>query len=510
MTVALSAVMSSVPSADWVALAPVAIPVVAMLLVLVLEVPLAKGALRRVADLVVLVALLGAGYAVLWLALNDNNRHTLCVGGSDTVLPSCSFVVSPLTLTLQAIVVVGAIGCVLLTLDGPAAVDRAPHHALVLAAVAGALALAGARDLPTLVVAFETASLPAIGLVALRRDAEGAQAGFTFLITALASLGMLVLGVSLIYFATGQMHFDRIAVVLSPAMSSHLDSKVALVAGLGTVLALSGILFKMSAVPFHLWTPDTYAGAPMPIAAFLAVVSKAAGLAALVVLLGVGLAPMVSTWGPVIAVIAVFTVTIGNLVALRQTVAIRLLAWSTVAQAGWVLLPLGAARGLATTRQAVSSSVAYLVAYAVASLVVFTVVVLVARHHPAGEEHTLDAYRGLGRREPVAAAAMGLGLASLAGLPPGIMGLVAKVLVVRPLVAGQWWLLAAVAAVNVALGLVYYLRWGALLVAPSTGEVPTWKVRPAEGIVLGGAVALTIAVSVYPQMLAGLLPGSLF
>lgn len=498
--------MTGVPSVDWFAFAPVAASVAAMVLILVLEAVLPSASLRRAADAVAFLGLAAAGVFVAWLALDDVTRSTLCVPGNEVLPTSCSFVVSPLTLTLQAIVVIGAVGCLLLTLDGPASVDRSPHHALFLAAVAGALVLAGARDLPTLVVAFETASLPAVGLVALRLDSQGAQAGLTFLLTALSSLGLLVAGVALLYLATGHLHLDRIATVLS---TPGLDASVVAVAALGTLFAAAGLLFKMSAVPFHLWTPDTYAGAPLPIAAFLAVVSKAAGLAALVIVLGIGLVPMADTWGPVFAVIALVTVTTGNLVALRQQVAVRLLAWSTVAQAGWVLLPLGAARDVESTRDAVSASVAYLLAYAVASLVVFSVVVVLARHSPAGEEHTLDAYRGLVRREPVAAAALGLGLISLAGLPPGVMGLMAKVLAVRPIVDGGMWILAGVAAVNVALGLVYYLRWAALLVSPTTARVPSWRLRPAEGLVLGGAVALTVAVSVYPQILAGLVPGVL-
>ncbi len=509
MTAALSAfaALDAVPGVDWLALAPVVAPVVALVVVLVLDAVLPAGAtLRRAADGVSLLGLLAAAGAVGVLAADGSVRSTLCVPGGGTVTTSCSYVVSPLTLTLQAVVLVGALGCLLLALDGPGAADRGAHHTLFLAAVAGAVTLAGARDLPTLVVALETASLPAVGLVALRRDAQGAQAGFTLLVTALTSLGLLVLGVGMLYLATGHLHLDRIATTL---LTPGLPASVAAVAGLGAVLAAAGIAFKLSAVPFHLWTPDTYAGAPLPVAAFLAVVSKTAGLAALVVLLAVGLEPLAGTWGPVLAGVALLTVTVGNLVALRQRVAVRLLAWSTVAQAGWVLLPLGAARDLASTRAAVSASLAYLAAYAVASLVVLAVVVLVARHTPAGEEHGLDHYRGLARREPVAAAALGLALASLAGLPPGVMGLVAKVLAVRPLVDGGVWLLAAAAAVNVALGLVYYLRWGALLVAAPAGPVPTWRVRPAEGLVLGGAVALTVALSVYPQILAGLVPGAL-
>ena len=210
---------------------------------------------------------------------------------------------------------------------------------------------------------------------------------------------------------------------------------MAAVAALGALLGVAGIAFKISLVPFHLWTPDTYAGAPLPVAAFLAVVSKTAGVAAMLVLLGVGLPSLAAVWAPVVGVLALVTMTVGNLVALRQRVAVRLLAWSTVAQAGWVMVPLAAARpARRPPAPGVAASVGYLIAYVAASLAAFAVVVLLARHHPAGEEHTLEAYRGLARREPVGAFVLGFALACLAGLPPGVMGLVAKVVAVRPLV----------------------------------------------------------------------------
>ncbi len=194
---------------------------------------------------------------------------------------------------------------------------------------------------------------------------------------------------------------------------------------------------------------------------------------------------------------------------MRQRVAVRLLAWSTVAQAGWVLLPLG--RGWRPQRPAPpgrpsAASVGYLVAYVVASLAAFAVVVVFARHHPAGEDHTLEAYRGLARREPVAAAVLGFALLCLAGLPPGVVGLVAKVVAVRPVVdAGVWWL-ALVAAANVALGIVYYVRWTALLVVRPDGVPPTWRVTTAEGVALGASVALCVGFSVLPEVVAGLVP----
>jgi NADH-quinone oxidoreductase subunit N len=498
--------LAGVPAVDWVALSPVIAPVAGLVLVLLIDAIVPGGARWRPAmDVAALAGVLGAGAAVVALAReNGPDRATACVTGSTGLLPQCSFVASDLTLVLQAVILLAALGCLLLALDGPGAKDRTAHHVLLLSAVAGATALAGARDLATLVVALETASLPAIGLVALRRDAQGAQAAVTLLLSAVASLGLLVLGVALIFLATGSLYLETIATTLS---ATGLARPVTAVAALGTALSIAGLGFKVSLAPFHLWTPDTYAGAPLPVAAFLSTVSKAAGVAAISVLLGIGLAPLAHVWAPILGALALVTMTVGNLVALRQRVAVRLLAWSTVAQAGWVLLPLASVDGSSEgVRAALAAAGGYLLAYVVAALAVFAVVVLVARHHPDGEEHTLDAYRGLARTEPLAAAVLAFALACLAGLPPGVMGLVAKVVVLRPLVDRGDWVVAVVAALNVALGLAYYLRWAGLLVGGAEERAPRWRVRPAEGLALGGAAAGCVALSLAGQAVAGLLP----
>ena len=501
--------LQGVQALDWLAIAPVAAPLAALLLVLLVDaIAPRRSRLSPVHDALALLGLVAAGAAVVALAADGGDRVTACVPGGGLEISACSFVVSPLTLALQGLTISAALVCLLLAVDGPSARDRTPHHVLLLAAVAGTTALAGARDLATLVVALETATLPAIGLVALRRDPQGAQGAVTFLFTALMSLGLLLLGTAILVAATGSAHVERISAALG---EPSLPPRVRAVALLGVLLAVAGIAFKLSAVPFHLWTPDTYAGAPLPIAAFLASVSKVAGGAAIVVLLTIGVLPLASSWAPIVGLVAAVTVTVGNLVALREKIAVRLLAWSTVAQAGWVLLPLAGAgpAGPAQAHDAAAAAVGYLIAYTAATLAVFAVVVVFARHHPAGEEHAVVAYRGLARREPVAAAVLAFGLACLAGLPPGIMGLVAKVVAVQPVVDVSAWPLALVAAANVALGLVYYLRWAALLFGPTTEAVPTWRVRTAEGLALGGAGAACVALSVWPQLIAGVVPGAL-
>lgn len=496
-----AAVTGAVQAVDWAAVSPVVAPAAALLLVLVVE-AVVPGR-RRVLDAISLAGLGVSGVAVALLSSSPRGsspggsapRGTFCASVGEVT--ACSYRVSGLTAGMQAVVVLAAITCLLLALDGPGARARAEHHVLLLTATAGALALAGSRDLATLVVALETAALPAVALVALRRDAVGAQAALKLLLVQVASLGVLLLGLALLYVGYGSLHLEVIAATDVREGSGPLVA-------LGAALAVAGVAFKLSAIPFGFWTPDVYAGSPVPVAAFLSTVSKAAGLAALLLVLVVGLGTQAASWAPLVAVLAGVSMTVGNLVALRQQRAVRLLAWSTVAQAGWVVLPLaGAAAGLGGAQRAAAASVAYLLGYVVATLAAFTVVLLVTRHHVDGAGHDLDSYRGLARREPVAAAVLAFALACLAGLPPGVMGLVAKVVALRPVVDAQGWVIAVVAAVNVALGLAYYLRWGALLVAGPRADRPhlTWSVTTAEGVALGATAAGCLVLSVAPQLL---------
>jgi NADH-quinone oxidoreductase subunit N len=378
---------------------------------------------------------------------------------------------------------------------------------LLLTATAGACALAGARDYATLAVALETASLPLVVMVAMQRDPRGAEAGLKLLLTSVTSFGLLALGVALVYASTGSLHLG------APVADRLGDLQAVHTAGL--VLVVAGVAFKLSLVPFHLWTPDTYAGAPLPIAAFLSTVSKVAGLTAVVLVLAVGAPGRAASWAAPIGVLAVVTMTVGNVVALRQHTAVRLLAWSTVAQAGWVVLPLAGALARGRVSAATSASLGYLLAYVVASLAAFAVVMRVAEGHPLGAQHGLDAYAGLWRRRPALALLLGFALLCLAGLPPGVMGVVAKIIAIAPIIAVSGWGLVGLAVVNVALGVAVYLRWAARLVdvgspapsspaglaAPGSALVTPVAHRLALAIGGGGCVAL----SVLPQLVAGLL-----
>jgi NADH-quinone oxidoreductase subunit N len=459
--------------------------------------------------------------AVAALAAGDR-RATFCLTGDlrGNGPPSCSYVADDFTLLFQGIVLAAALVVVLLSLREIAA-SRMPageYHFLLLAAIIGALTLVAARDLVLLVVALETLSLPVFALVALRRyDGAASEAALKLFLVSVVSAAIMLFGISLVYGATGAMHLDRIAPALE-RLPAHLDP----VASAGVVLVLAGFGFKVAAVPFHFWAPDVYQGAPLPVAAFLSVVSKAAGFAGLAIVLALGFPAYGHVWGPLVAVLAALTMTLGNLLALRQRTAIRLLAWSSIAQSGYMIAPL--AVGARRLPEAVAATTAYVALYAVMNLGAFAVVVAVHRRSATGPRAhghghaadrgadrgrwvTLDDFRGLARSSPAAAAALAFFLICLAGLPPGVMGLFAKVVVFRATVAGGVTWLAVVMAINTVIGLYYYLTWAArLFAAPADrpagvpGPAPAADAGPAVRAAIAATAAGALVLSTAPQL----------
>ncbi|NUP46436.1 MAG: NADH-quinone oxidoreductase subunit N, partial [Catenulispora sp.] len=382
-------------------------------------------------------------------------------GGPATMPETCSYVADRFTLIFQFIALAGAFVVVLMSASSMKR-DRIPtgeYHFLLLASVAGVLVLAGSRDLISLTIALETVSLPAFALVGLKRwSGRSSEAALKFFLVSVASTAVMLFGISLIYGVTGNVHFGPVALHLAAPMTGPVRHLVYLGAG----LTLVGFAFKVSAVPFHFWTPDTYAGAPVPVAAYLSVVSKAAGFAGLILLTGTAFSPLLHKTGPLLAVLAALTMSVGNLVALRQTDAVRLLAWSTIGQAGYVLVPLAAHDPQSYGRH-VNASIAYLIMYAAMNLGAFAVV-----HSVRGTG--LEVYRGLARTRPLASVALAFFLLCLAGLPPGVMGLFAKVAVFGAAAGSHLVWLAVVMAVNVVVALYYYLAWAARLFGSGSGS----------------------------------------
>ncbi|WP_330177711.1 NADH-quinone oxidoreductase subunit N [Streptomyces sp. NBC_01498] len=547
---------SLVQSVDWLALAPPALTAAVALIVLVADLFL-PGRRKPLLGAVSVAGLAAA--LLLLLPLRSGDRSTFCLTADPGV---CSYTADHFTLAIQLLVLGGALLTALLSVTevgeagetgvaaGTAATGAAEAETragagaradagaraggtsgttklppgefwfLLLSSAAGAALLPAARDLATLVVALEVATLPAFALVGLKRgDRLSSEAALKFFLSSVTATAVMLLGVSFVYAATGTLHLTEIA--------DRLDSvpgQLGTLASAGVALTLVGFAFKTAAAPFHFWVPDTYVGAPLPIAAYLSVVGKAVGFSGLILVTVVAFPGHSDVWGPLLAVLAALTMTVGNVAALRQSPtraysAVRLLAWSSVAQAGYLLVPIAAAAYAGTDR--IGSTVAYALMYAVVNLGAFAVAAVVARTKPLNR---LADYRGLASRRPLTALALGFFLLCLAGLPPGVIGLFAKVTVFSSAVdAGLGWL-AVVMAVNVVVALFYYLRWTATLFqAPETpgaaraADAPApagpLAVRPAPAPVLA-AVALTaaaaVALSGAPQLVLRLATESLF
>ena len=480
----------TIQSIDLLTLAPTFVVALGALAALIAELVTRRG---QVAVAVGLVALLVA----VPLAIGASGEQTLCTGADAT----CAYVVSPLSVALQ-LIVLGGSAVVLLMASADVTDRRVPGGEFVfltLCSVSGAVLIPATNDLVTLIVALEVVSLPIFALVALRSDEpRAAEAALKAFIFSIASVAVSLYGIALLYGSTGVVAFDQLATVASVSSPTPLATA-------GLVMLLAVVAFKIAAVPFHAWAPDTYQGAMAPVAAYLSVVSKTAGFSALLLITWT-FADWSQVWAPVVAVLAALTMLVGNLVALRQRQAVRLLAWSSIAQAGYILVPLAAVAGSVAWGVGVTGAVVgYLVAYAAMNLGAFAVVAVTTRRIGAV---TLDDYRGLAWRSPWLAVALAFFLASLAGLPPGLIGLLVKVRVlIVPVDAGLWWL-AAVMAVATVIGLAYYLTWAAQLFRRPRSEPesasPALSSPWTSSIAVVVCLVVTVLFSVAPSLALGL------
>ncbi len=490
-----------VVSVNVAVLLPVLAPAIGAAVILVADV--AAQRLRRAHYMVALASLVVGAvstFSGLGMAAGDA-RQTLCLPGGG----QCMYAGDSVASGLQLVALLAA--AVTLLLSWPddrkqATGGTAVIVSLVLAATAGATAVAGARDLGSWLVAIELATLPTVALVALRGARSAISGAVALLTTSLVSFGLLALAAGLWFTATSSGFLTPAAaltVIDDPARRPILV--------LAVVLFVAGIGFKLSLVPFHAWTPEAYDGAPLPIAAFLAAVSKIAALAGLLVVIR-AVAPLGAPVLTSIALVAAASMTLGNIMAMRQNNVVRLLAWSTVAQAGWVVMPLAT-----VSSAAVRASGAYLLAYVLATLLAFAVVSALVQIRGAVRARDLTGYRGLMRDHPVLGGALGLALLSLAGLPPGVLGLVAKVTALRPVVGSALWLLAVIAAANAVLGVAVYVRWLRALLAPPERGVDgaaavvarAVRVHPATLVAVGFAAVSLVLTSLSPQLILGLM-----
>src|SRR5438477_10469801 len=347
-------------------------------------------------------------------------------------------------------------------------------------------------------ISLELVSAPGFLMAGFRKgDRRSNEAALKFFLISVLSTAVMLYGMSLIYGVTGTLRLEGIAAKLSqPAGSTNLALAAIL-------LVVVGFAFKVSAFPFQFWAPDTYEGAPVPVAAFLSVASKAAGFAGPLQIMFVAFLPRASFWAPIFAALSLATMTFGNLLALQQRQVVRMLAYSSIAQAGYMLLPFALATTSMTSvnKEAFAAVTLYILVYAVMNLGAFAVVIGLAREAPG---ILISDFAGFGQRAPAAATAMALFLISLAGIPitPGFWG---KFFIFRAAIdrggAGPW--LAVAMVVNSVISLVYYLGIARAMFFEPVIE----PVRPARapGVITAvtlAAAGAVLAVGVFPDLFA--------
>src|SRR3954466_9127337 len=392
----------SAPTIDWHAVAPELILIVGINVVLGTDLLISESKKWATATITGLV-LLAAFIPVVTLAVVDNDGLRSLFDGR--------YVVDDFSLIMKALFLLTAYVVVLISQTEleEGGYYQGEYYVLLLSSVLGMVMMTSARDLVSVFVALEFLSIPAYMLAAWRkRDEKSNEAGVKYFLLGVFASAILLYGMSLLYGVAD----STLLVDIGAAVTG--SGKFSAVEALAIVFVIVGFGFKVSAVPFHTWAPDTYEGAPTPVTAFLSVLSKAAGFVALLQLLRIGFIGRADVVEPLCWILSAASMTVGNLIALRQTNIVRMLAYSGIAQAGFMMAPF-AVMGQGNASQAFSAVVTYLVIYAAMNLGAFAVVIAIARKTGSAE---LESYNGMFQYAPGLTVVMTIALASLAGIPP--------------------------------------------------------------------------------------------
>jgi NADH-quinone oxidoreductase subunit N len=464
------------PHIDWASLSPIVALAAGALVVLLVGLLRHRWVREQVVPALTLITLAVAIGLEIWRL--DHPASII----------SGALAVDGLALVLDLIFAASAFAAVLLSWRGaaPRSAGQGEYNSLLLFSVLGMAILVSSQNLVTLFVGFELLSIPLYILCASEFRREGSlESGLKYLVIGSVGAATLVYGLALIYGATGSTDFSGIAAALS---HGSLATDPLLLIGLGLVIV--GFCFKASVAPFHQWTPDVYEGAPTPITGFMATATKAAALGVFLRFFDVAAIGARGTWAPILATVAAITIVVGNVGALGQSSMKRLLGYSGVAQAGYMLGGV-----VVGTKLGVDATVLYLMVYLAMNMAAFAVIVSVERDDavskPTGDD--IGALAGLGRRSPWMAWPMTIAMLALAGIP-GTVGFIGKFQLIHALVAGNYTWLAIVLVIGSMISLGYYLRvvaamWmsggpaarpaGEVALAPIAGGSPEADEEPA-------------------------------
>ncbi len=364
------------------------------------------------------------------------------------------------------------------------------YYVLVLFSTVGMMLMAAGTNLLTIFLGLETMSISIYVLTGIKRtDPRSVESAMKYFILGAFATGFFLYGVALVYGATGSFNLKEIASFLSASGSAGRTPLVIIGIGLLTI----GFGFKVAAVPFHMWTPDVYEGAPTSITAFMATGIKAAAFAGLVRVFYSALGPFQPDWTAIMWLLSVATMTVGNIVAITQSNIKRMLAYSSIAHAGYILVAFTAGNDLGT-----SSILYYLLAYAFMNIGAFAIVTLLGRK---GKENTLiNDYAGIGFKYPLLAAAMTIFMLSMAGIPP-LAGFMGKFYIFSAAVKAELYGLAIIGVLNSALSVYYYLRVTVVMYFREAEEEMT-------GLTFSPAGVIGVIIAVAGVLYLGIFPSS--
>lgn len=475
------------PTIDYFGLAPELVLAGGLCLVLMLDLFIEerkKWMLTAISSFTLLATMV----PVLMLALSESEVRSMFDG---------RYVVDNFSLVMKGLFLLAGYVVVLLSSSHIEQGEywRGEYWFLLLTSLLGMLMMASSRDLVSIFVALEFLSIPAYMLAAWRkRDPKSNEAGVKYFMLGVFASAVMLYGMSLMYgVANSTLLTDIGAKVTATGEFSAVQA-------LAVVFIIVGFAFKVSAVPFHTWAPDTYEGAPTPVTAFLSVASKAAGFVALVVLLYTAFPLAQDIWQPFIWVLSALTMTVGNVLALKQHNIVRMIAYSSISQGGFVLMPLAVAGLSGSGTTALRSVVLYMIVYAATNLGVFAIILAVSNKTRSGE---ISSYGGLFSYAPTLGVLMTLFLASLAGIPP-LGGWIAKFVAFQSLIQSQssWgYALAIVGAINSVVAFGYY---GNVMREIWMRPVPDDDVT---AISVPGSLRLALVITAGATLVFGILPG---